>query len=78
LALRSAPDEVAEAHLRAAGLSRETIDRDVLTIRATTVWLARRGGKLALQVGKAMLEVAGRQLRSALAGREPDTLAPRR
>jgi hypothetical protein len=78
LALRSAPAEVADEHLRAVGLSWQTIDRDVVTIRATTVWIARRGSKLALQIGKAILEAAGRQLRSALAGREPEQLAPRR
>jgi uncharacterized membrane protein YkvA (DUF1232 family) len=66
-ALRSAPADVAEGHLREAGLSWATIDRDVVTIRATTVWLTRGGVALAGRLGRAMLNAASRQLRGALA-----------
>jgi uncharacterized membrane protein YkvA (DUF1232 family) len=46
-ALAAAPDEVARRHLATTGLSRETLDRDLVTLRATAVWLAGRAGALA-------------------------------
>ncbi len=66
MALRSAPADVAEGHLREAGLSWATIDRDVVTIRATTVWLTRGGAALAGRLGRMALNAAARQLRAAL------------
>jgi uncharacterized membrane protein YkvA (DUF1232 family) len=75
VALGSAPTEVAERHLRDVGLSWDALERDIVTIRATTVWLTRRGGALAARVGRAMLRAASRQVRSALAGRGRDTAA---
>jgi len=73
-ALRSAPTEVAENHLREVGLSWEIVDRDIVTIRATTVWIARQGGALAARVGKAALNAANRQLRAALVRHDPPHL----
>ena len=75
VALGSAPTEVAERHLRDVGLSWDALERDIVTIRATTVWLTRRGGALAARVGRAMLRAASRQVRSALAGRGRDAAA---
>jgi uncharacterized membrane protein YkvA (DUF1232 family) len=69
-ALRSAPADVAAGHLQDSGLSWATIDRDVVTIRATTVWLTRGGAALAGRLGRAMLNVANRQLRAARAHRD--------
>lgn len=62
MALKSAPDEVAAARLEEAGLSWETLEQDLVTIRATTIWLARRGGALAVKAGKAMLSMAAGRL----------------
>src|SRR5215217_4468922 len=70
-ALRGCPADVADGYLQTAGLTRETLDRDLVTIRATTIWLARRGGAVAARAGKAMLALAGRRLRAALAGSQP-------
>jgi uncharacterized membrane protein YkvA (DUF1232 family) len=78
MALRSAPAEVAEGHLREVGLSWATVDGDIVTIRATAVWIARRGGALALRVGRALLGAAGRRLKSAITGHEPEALDTRR
>jgi uncharacterized membrane protein YkvA (DUF1232 family) len=61
-ALRSCPAEVADMHLEAVGLSWETLERDLVTLRATAIWVARRGGKLALRIGKALLRVAANRL----------------
>jgi uncharacterized membrane protein YkvA (DUF1232 family) len=74
-ALRSAPPDVAEGHLREASLSWDTIERDVVTIRATTVWLTRGGAALLGRLGRAMLGVASRQLRAALARRDAAEIA---
>jgi len=65
-ALRSCPAEVAEVHLQEAGLSWETLERDLVTLRATTIWLARRGGKLAMRFGKAILRVAAHRFPGAV------------
>ena len=70
-ALRGCPADVADGYLQTAGLTRETLDRDLVTIRATTIWLARRGGAVAARAGKAMLALAGRRLRAALSGSRP-------
>lgn len=67
-ALRSAPPDVAAAHLETAGLTWETIDRDLVTIRATAVWTAQRGGALALRLGRAAVSAAARRLGAALRG----------
>jgi uncharacterized membrane protein YkvA (DUF1232 family) len=67
-ALKSAPAEVAERHLQEAGLSWETLERDLVTLRATTIWLMRRGGKLAAQAGRAIVSMATSKLRDALPG----------
>ena len=67
-ALRGCPADVADGYLQTAGLTRETLDRDLVTIRATTIWVARRGGALAARAGMAMLGQAGRRLRAALGG----------
>jgi uncharacterized membrane protein YkvA (DUF1232 family) len=79
-ALRSAPEEVAERCLQDVGFSWTTIDRDVVTIRATTVWITRGGVALAGRIGRGLLNAANRQLRAALArGAEvpPIEAAPR-
>lgn len=68
VALNSAPAEVAEAHLREAGLHRDTLERDLVTIRATAIWVTRRGGALALRLGRAVLSGAARRLGAALRG----------
>jgi uncharacterized membrane protein YkvA (DUF1232 family) len=57
-ALRSCPPEVADVHLRAAGLTWETLERDLVTLRATAIWVARGGGKLAMRIGKALVRAA--------------------
>jgi uncharacterized membrane protein YkvA (DUF1232 family) len=63
MALKSAPTEVADRRLQEAGLSWDTLDRDLVTIRATAIWVTRRGGALALRAGKAMLSMAVGRLR---------------
>jgi uncharacterized membrane protein YkvA (DUF1232 family) len=55
-ALRSAPPELAEQHLKTAGLSHEQLETDLLTIRATTVWIAARAGAAAARLGKTLLQ----------------------
>jgi uncharacterized membrane protein YkvA (DUF1232 family) len=66
-ALRSAPEEVAERYLQEVGFTWTTVDRDVVTIRATTVWVTRGGVALAGRIGRGLLSMANRQLRAALA-----------
>jgi uncharacterized membrane protein YkvA (DUF1232 family) len=68
LALKSAPTEVADRHLAEAGLSWQTVERDIVTIRATAIWLTRRGSALAIKAGKSLLSMAGRRLRDRLTG----------
>lgn len=68
-ALNYCPEEVAERRLGEAGLSRATLERDLVTIRATTIWLARRGGALAVRAGQSLLAMATGKLRGALPGR---------
>jgi uncharacterized membrane protein YkvA (DUF1232 family) len=46
-ALAAAPDDVAQRHLATVDLSHETLDRDLLALRATAVWIAGRGVALA-------------------------------
>lgn len=67
-ALKSAPTEVAERHLQDNGLSWDTLERDLVTLRATTIWLLRRGGKLAAQAGRAIFSMAAGKMRGALPG----------
>jgi uncharacterized membrane protein YkvA (DUF1232 family) len=62
LALRSAPTEVADRHLAEAGLSWETFERDLVTLRATAIWVTGRGGALALRAGKALVAMAAGQV----------------
>jgi uncharacterized membrane protein YkvA (DUF1232 family) len=69
-ALRSCPAEVAEAHLQEVGLSWETLDGDLVTIRATAIWVMRRGGALAARAGKAMLGMAASRLRASFGKRD--------
>jgi uncharacterized membrane protein YkvA (DUF1232 family) len=71
-ALRSAPTEVADRHLAEAGLSWEALERDLVTIRATAIWVAQRGGALALRAGRSLLSMAAGRLRDALPGRGPN------
>jgi len=73
-ALRSAPTEVAESHLREVGLSWEIIDRDVVTIRATTVWIARQGSALVARVENRMSRPWWGE--SATDQRSPSTASP--
>jgi uncharacterized membrane protein YkvA (DUF1232 family) len=68
-ALKSCPEEVAARRLQEAGLSWETLERDLVTLRATAIWVTRRGGALAARAGKALLKLAGGRLRAALPGR---------
>jgi uncharacterized membrane protein YkvA (DUF1232 family) len=75
LALRSAPTDVAERLLQEAGLSWETLERDLVTIRATALWVMHQGGKLAARAGKAMLSAAVGKLRERLPG-GPNGLRP--
>jgi uncharacterized membrane protein YkvA (DUF1232 family) len=70
-ALRSAPSEVADLRLAEAGLAWDTLDRDLVTIRVTAVWVVRRGGALAVRAGKAMMGMAASRLRNVLPGRPP-------
>jgi uncharacterized membrane protein YkvA (DUF1232 family) len=67
-ALRSCPTEVADGHLQEAGLTWEALERDLLTLRATTIWVAQRGGALAVKAGKAMLSMAVGWIRASLPG----------
>jgi uncharacterized membrane protein YkvA (DUF1232 family) len=67
-ALRSCPTEVADRHLQATGLSWEALERDLVTLRATTIWVAQRGGALAVRAGKAMLGKLSERVRAALPG----------
>ncbi|HZO29639.1 MAG TPA: YkvA family protein [Chloroflexota bacterium] len=68
LALKSCPTEVADRHLLEAGLSFQTVERDLVTIRATAIWVTTRGTALALRAGKAMLSMAAGRLRDRLTG----------
>lgn len=61
-ALKSCPPEVAGEHLLAVGLSWETLERDLVTLRATAIWVARGGGKLAMRIGKALVRVAASRI----------------
>ncbi|MFN8633123.1 MAG: YkvA family protein [Chloroflexota bacterium] len=65
-ALKSCPSEVADRRLDEVGLSWAILERDIVTIRATTIWLARKGGALASRAGKALLGMAARRLKAAL------------
>jgi uncharacterized membrane protein YkvA (DUF1232 family) len=69
MALKSCPTEVADARLAEAGLSWEALERDLVTLRATTIWVATRSGALAIRAGKALLSKAAGRLRAALPGR---------
>ena len=62
VALRSAPEAVAERHLATSGLSRATVDADLRTIRATTIWIAGRSVAAAGRVGKALVGAALRRV----------------
>jgi len=66
-ALRSAPAEVAERYLQEVGFTWTTVDRDVVTIRATTIWVTRGGVALVGRLGRGLLNMANRQLRATLA-----------
>lgn len=65
-ALASAPPVVADEHLAATGVTFETLDRDLTTVRATAVWLAERGGALAARAAKAAFGGALDRLSQAL------------
>ena len=67
-ALKSCPTEVADARLAESGLSWVGLERDLVTLRATTIWVATRSGALALKAGKALLSKAAGRLRAALPG----------
>jgi uncharacterized membrane protein YkvA (DUF1232 family) len=61
-ALGAAPAEVAERHLAAHGLSRATLDADLVVIRVTAVWVAGRAGAAAGWVARALLRTARERL----------------
>jgi uncharacterized membrane protein YkvA (DUF1232 family) len=65
-ALKSAPTEVGDRHLSDAGLSWDILERDLVTLRATTIWLLRRGGRLAARAGRALVSMAAGKVRDAL------------
>jgi uncharacterized membrane protein YkvA (DUF1232 family) len=65
-ALRGCSDEVAGAHLAAAGLSQTALDADLETVRDAAVWLARRAATVG---GRAL--AAGGRLAARLAGAAP-------
>jgi uncharacterized membrane protein YkvA (DUF1232 family) len=67
-ALKSCPSEVADARLADAGLTWAVLERDLVTLRATAIWVATRGGALAVKAGKAMLSKAADKLRASLPG----------
>jgi uncharacterized membrane protein YkvA (DUF1232 family) len=75
-ALASAPAEVASAHLAEVGLSWETLDRDLVTIRATAIWVTRQGGALAARAGRAVLTLAAGRLDRVLRGRGGNGRSP--
>jgi uncharacterized membrane protein YkvA (DUF1232 family) len=62
LALKSAPTEVADRHLAEAGLSWETLERDLVTLRATAIWVTARGSALAVKAGRALFSTAAGQV----------------
>jgi uncharacterized membrane protein YkvA (DUF1232 family) len=77
LALKSAPTEVADRHLAESGLSWETVERDLVTVRATAIWVTGRGGALALRAGKALISLAAGQVSRRLPwGRTSGGAAP--
>lgn len=49
-ALRAAPPDVAEQHLKTSGLTWEALDRDFLTLRATTIWIIGKAGNTAVRL----------------------------
>ena len=55
VALRSAPEAVAERHLATSGLSRATLHADLGTIRAPTIRRPGRSSAAPGRVGKALL-----------------------
>ncbi len=64
-ALAAAPDEVGQRHLATCKLSHETLQRDLVTLRATAVWIAGRAGAAAARVGKALARSFFSRLASA-------------
>ncbi len=62
-ALASMPDDVGRRHLARFGLSHETLQRDLVTIRATTIWIAGRAGRVAARLGKMLARQVVRRLR---------------
>lgn len=64
-ALKCCPAEVAERRLSEVGLSWEILERDLVTIRAVTIWLARKGGSLAAKASRALFSMAKGRLNAA-------------
>jgi uncharacterized membrane protein YkvA (DUF1232 family) len=67
-ALRSCPPEIAEEHLRRAGLTFATLDADLATIRATAIWVAQQAARGAGRLGLGLARL-GRRRAGALLDR---------
>jgi hypothetical protein len=64
--LRGCPPEIADRHLAATGLTRQTLDDDLRTVGVSAMWL----GKKAVQGGRVILSGAARLAQKACQSRE--------
>lgn len=64
-AVRTCAPEVAEEHLRRAGLTVEDFDNDLRAVRDTAIWLAHKG----IRATRRFVASSGRRLRSLWANR---------
>ena len=67
-ALRGLSPAAQAEHLAASGLEAGHLDEDLATVRMGAVWLARRGGRLALRAARAAGRVAWRTARATVRG----------
>jgi uncharacterized membrane protein YkvA (DUF1232 family) len=57
-ALRGSAPASAEAHLRAAGLTAEDLDRDLANVRASAKWIAERVGRATVRAARISARVS--------------------
>lgn len=65
-ALRGLPAGDRQAHLDECGLTAADLDHDLGTVRKGAAWLLRRGGRVGLWAGRALVRGAANGLRTAL------------
>jgi uncharacterized membrane protein YkvA (DUF1232 family) len=64
-ALRGLPAAGRQAHLEASGLTAADLDHDLGTVRMGAAWLLRRGSRISLWVGRALVRGAASGMRTA-------------